>query len=61
MTYGFNMGMVIRWDKKIHKEIMPCLTTGSGDNAPHIIIISEDNDELRIRPSLVQSGEERTI
>lgn len=38
MTYGFNMGMVIRWDKKIHKEIMPCLTTGSGDNAPHIII-----------------------
>lgn len=47
--------------KRICEEMSPPLLAAETDNMPPTIIISEDKDELRIRPSFIQSREECSI
>lgn len=63
MTYCFCLGMLERWggQKRICEEMSPPLLAAETDNMPPTIIISEDKDELRIRPSFIQSREECSI
>lgn len=60
MTYGFYLGMTIRFGQKMYEETAPTMLTNGGgsDNALFILGV---NDDIRIRPSKLQSREECTI